>query len=532
LLAAVVAVRSAGRRYDLPGYLPAAAGAVHVLTPVAVLAALAGEPEAIGAYAGAAALGLAALGLLRAPADRAGWLALRLPVAGLAVLVASPLLLLVLAGPYSWLGRAWSGAPDGVGLLAGGGELATGLDGAESAAGSVLGLVLLTAAAGLAGRVLAGHWRAGLAGGLLVAPVALLAGLAELGAPWPVVPAASLVLGLALVLAVSLRVAGAGSGPVGWVGGGYGLVLAGAGLAGMLPAQWSTLAGFGLVLVTAAVVGVSGRTSGVRVAGWVGAVGSAGALAVAATLAAGQPLPSAGFAVLAVAVAALAGAVWLSGRAAVAVEAAANGAAVVALLLAAGAGPGRAGGIAALWGVALAVRTLRGGQSAGARTGWAAGAAGSELLAWWLLLGSREVGVLEAYTLPAALVALALGWWVRRSRPELGSWLAYGPALAAAALPSLYLTLVDPLPVRRLLLGVAAVAVVVLGARRRLQAPVLIGGAVAVLVGVRELGLLSQRLDTWVPLTAAGLLLVGLAATYERRRRDLARLRATIGRMT
>jgi hypothetical protein len=55
---------------------------------------------------------------------------------------------------------------------------------------------------------------------------------------------------------------------------------------------------------------------------------------------------------------------------------------------------------------------------------------------------------------------------------------------------------------------------------------------VAVLVGVRELGLLSQRLDTWVPLTAAGLLLVGLAATYERRRRDLARLRATIGRMT
>jgi hypothetical protein len=54
---------------------------------------------------------------------------------------------------------------------------------------------------------------------------------------------------------------------------------------------------------------------------------------------------------------------------------------------------------------------------------------------------------------------------------------------------------------------------------------------VAVLVGLRELGLLWQRLDTWIPLTAAGLLLVGLAATYERRRRDLARLRAALSRM-
>jgi hypothetical protein len=525
LLGAVAAVRFAAGRFAVPGYLATAAGAVHVLTPVAVVAGLAdpaGQAGVIGAYAAAAALGLAGLGLLRPPAQRDGWLALRLPVAGLALLSALPPLLLVLAGPYAWLGRAWSGGPAGVGLVPPGDFPQW-----RGYEGAVLGLVLLTAAAGLAGRVLGGGWRAGLAGGALVAPVALLTGLAELGAQWPVVPATSLALGVAWLLIAALRLAG---GP-GWIGGGYGLVLAGAGLAGALPARWSTLAALSGVLVAAVVIGVAGRAVGVRVAGWVGAVGSAAGLAVAATLAADLPLPGAGFAVLGVAVAALGLATRLSGAAARAVAAAANAAAAVALLLAAGAGLGRAGGIAVLWGVALGVRALRPGEPAGSRTGWAAAAGGTELLAWWLLLGSREVTALEAYTLPAALAGLAAGWWVRRSRPELGSWLAYGPGLAAAALPSLYLTLVDPVPLRRLLLGAAAVAVVVAGARRGLRAPVLLGGAVAVLVGLRELGLLWQRLDTWIPLTAAGLLLVGLAATYERRRRDLARLRAALSRM-
>jgi hypothetical protein len=542
LLLAVAAIRTAARRYQLPGYLATAAGAVHVLTPVAILAGLADRVQVLGAYAAAGALGLAALGLLRAPGRPVGWLVLRLPVAGTALLAAAPQLLVLLVGPYSWLGRAWSGPPDGVGLVATAGT-GTGA-GWPAGGGNVLGLVLLAAATGLSGWVLAGAragggraWRAGLAGALLVAPVAGLAGLAELGAPWPVVPGAGLGLGVALVLAAAVR----GGRVAARIGGGYGLALAGAGLAGTLPAQWSTLAGLGVVLAAAVVVGVAGRAGGARVAGWVAAVGFAVALAVAATLAADRSLPSAGFVVLAVAAAALAGARWLPGVPARAVTAAANGSAATALLLAAGAGLSRAGGIAALWGAALGVRALRrtapaaalpaGGGWAG-RTGWAVAAGGCELLAWWLLLAGREVIAVEAYTLPAALLALAVGWWVRRSRPEVGSWIGYGPALAVAALPSLYLTLVDPAPLRRLLLGAAAVAVVVAGARRRLQAPVVVGGGVAVVVAVRELGLLWQQLPTWLPLTAAGLLLVGLAASYERRRRDLARLNAAVRRMT
>jgi uncharacterized membrane protein len=92
--------------------------------------------------------------------------------------------------------------------------------------------------------------------------------------------------------------------------------------------------------------------------------------------------------------------------------------------------------------------------------------------------------------------------------------------------------LVDPEPLRRLLVGAGAVAAVALGARARLQAPVVVGGAVTAIVALREIRLVWQLLDTWIPLTVAGLLLVAMAATYERRRRDLARLRAAVGRMS
>jgi len=224
----------------------------------------------------------------------------------------------------------------------------------------------------------------------------------------------------------------------------------------------------------------------------------------------------------------VAGAVRSRRTESVALEAAAHAGALVAFLLSVGSIT-RAAIVVALWGSAVAVRAVWRGEPRAGRVWRAAAAAGSELVAWWLLLASQQVAAVEAYTLPAALAALVAGWWARRSRPELGSWVAYGAALAAALLPSL--VLVDP-PLRRLLLGAAAVVVVVAGARRRLQAPVLLGGAVVVLVAVRELGLVWQLLDTWIPLTVAGLILVGMAATYERRRRDLARLRATVRHMT
>jgi hypothetical protein len=87
-------------------------------------------------------------------------------------------------------------------------------------------------------------------------------------------------------------------------------------------------------------------------------------------------------------------------------------------------------------------------------------------------------------------------------------------------------------PVRRLALGAGALAVVLAGTYARLQAPVMIGGGVLAVVAVHEIVLVWDLLPRWIPLAMAGLLLVALAMTLERRRRDLARVRAALHRMT
>jgi hypothetical protein len=179
------------------------------------------------------------------------------------------------------------------------------------------------------------------------------------------------------------------------------------------------------------------------------------------------------------------------------------------------------------------VRALRPGERAGVRRGHVLAAAVAELGGWWLLVAAEKVATVEAYTLPAAAVALLAGWLARRSRPGLSSWVTYGPALAAALLPTLASVLADEgQPLRRLLLGVGALGVLLAGAYGRLRAPVVTGGAVLAVVALHELVLVWDLLPRWIPLAAAGLLLVGLAMTLERRRRDLARFRATLARMS
>jgi hypothetical protein len=116
--------------------------------------------------------------------------------------------------------------------------------------------------------------------------------------------------------------------------------------------------------------------------------------------------------------------------------------------------------------------------------------------------------------------------------PAVPSWTAFGPGLLAGFVPSAALVVVSPGdPVRRLVLGAVAVAVLLAGARLRLRAPIVVGGAVLVLVALHEVALYWDELPRWAPLAVAGALLVGFAVTYERRLRDLARLRAAMGRM-
>ncbi|MEV5971157.1 hypothetical protein [Streptomyces sp. NPDC051921] len=162
-------------------------------------------------------------------------------------------------------------------------------------------------------------------------------------------------------------------------------------------------------------------------------------------------------------------------------------------------------------------------------------AAGLFLLATWVRLAVWEVTTPEAYTLPVTVPALVVGLLRRRRDPQASSWTAYGPGLAATLVPSLFAAWTDPHWARPLLLGLAALVVTLLGARFRLQALLLLGGAVLALDGLHELApyvvQVVGALPRWLPPALAGLLLLAVGATYEQRLRDARRLRERIGRM-
>ncbi|MFJ7958590.1 SCO7613 C-terminal domain-containing membrane protein [Streptomyces sp. NPDC096319] len=157
------------------------------------------------------------------------------------------------------------------------------------------------------------------------------------------------------------------------------------------------------------------------------------------------------------------------------------------------------------------------------------------LLATWVRLGVWDVTTPEAYTLPVTVPALVVGFLRRRRDPEASSWTAYGPGLAVTLLPSLLAAWTDPEWARPLALGVAALGVTLLGARFRLQALLVLGGAVLALDGLHELAPYVVQavgaLPRWLPPALAGLLLLAVGATYEQRLRDARRLRERLTRM-
>ncbi|MEV8507090.1 hypothetical protein AB0368_20070 [Actinoplanes sp. NPDC051475] len=413
-------------------------------------------------------------------------------------------LLTVFAGPWAHAGDRWSG---------------------PVAWADVAATATVAVAAGIGARLLRG-WSAALWAALPVVAVAAVMGTAALRLPWPGVPAAALVTGLALLIVAALRGTARRAGAAVPVGAG----LLAAALAAALATDAATMAAFGATVIAGVTVGAAGRASGARIAGWSAAAGSAFVTAYTAGRAVELTVAGTAFVVLAAAAAVLAGGALLRRPVESRVlQAAAHGGALVALLLTVGSAR-YAAAVCTLWGIALGLRALV--RRAGGQRVHVVAAASAEVGGWWLLLAAEQVAVVEAYTIPAAGVALLAGLLARRSVPGLSSWAAYGPALAAALLPTLASVLTgEGEPLRRLLLGVAALAVLLAGSRARLQAPVVAGGVVLTLVALHEAALVWDLLPRWIPLAAAGLLLVGVAATLERRRRDVARVRAALTRM-
>lgn len=156
------------------------------------------------------------------------------------------------------------------------------------------------------------------------------------------------------------------------------------------------------------------------------------------------------------------------------------------------------------------------------------------LLASWLRLLASDISVIEAYTVPFSLVLLGFGWWRARGG-ETSSWGAYGPGLVSSLAPSTFALLTGSGWLRPLLLGGVSLAVLLIGARLRLQAPAVLGGLTLAVVALHELAPWIAEVvvlvPRWVPMALGGLLLVAVGATYEARLRDVRRLRGAVGRM-
>ena len=138
-------------------------------------------------------------------------------------------------------------------------------------------------------------------------------------------------------------------------------------------------------------------------------------------------------------------------------------------------------------------------------------------------------GVVEAWTASLALVLIGLGTMALHREPSLRSWRALGPGLALLLAPTLLLSVPGQHAWRVVALAAVSALVVVAGATRRLQAPVVLGATALAGLALVQLAPWALRaaagLPRWMVLAAVGTVLLGLGATYERRLRDLRTVR-------
>lgn len=161
----------------------------------------------------------------------------------------------------------------------------------------------------------------------------------------------------------------------------------------------------------------------------------------------------------------------------------------------------------------------------------AAGWAGAALLAAasWVRLHDLGVNAPEAYTVPSALVLLVVGLRTLHRDPSASTLRAIGPGLSLALVPSLLQTLVEPTGPRPLLLGLVCLLLVVAGARSGWSGPLVIGAAVGAVLVLRVCApFVEDALPRWVTIGLAGVLLVTLGVTWERR---VQQARAVVGQV-
>ncbi|WP_229072021.1 SCO7613 C-terminal domain-containing membrane protein [Actinoplanes sp. DH11] len=481
------------------------------------------------------ASGLTAGGLgerwLADPATGAVWLAL-LPTL-LALFSLAPALRAALIDPLKQVNTIWEGPIPALAMPDAGTVDAT----------SALAAVLLTGAAALAALGFGGKASEtvpvilpGVALTLLITPIALHAG-------FPAASGAALVVFTISMLGLALTPPPAATrAPLlrttRYIVFVVGLLAGGAGLAGSLAEEPLTLFTLGSAIGVGLVAAIGGRSQMARILGWLFAALMGQMFVLTVAISAGLARQWAAFGVLAV------GAVLLSLEAAlprlglpqyraeaVTVEWCGYASALIAGVLAFDS-PAHLAALLAAFGAVLGLTASRPDRTPQQRRTLFWVAVGFEIVGWWLFIALAEVAVPEAYTLPFAALALAVGVVEAHQRPDLSSWAAYGPALIAAFVPTMGIVLADSGgdsggDTRPVLLLLGAVTTLILGSRSQQQAPVVIGSVATVFTA---LWFVFNLVGPWLVLVPVGVVLLLLGATSENRRRTQ-ELRSVLSKM-
>ena len=426
-------------------------------------------------------------------------------------------------GPLAWFGHAWQGTTHARALAVVVGPHTTGAD----AIGWCAVAILATAAAAIAiasvpqrGQPLARSWRAA-AGGLALA--AIVVGPIAAGAT---------VLVVLVVATTALVLALVGSG---LASGRYAQAALASGVLAVIPAAplagWASVTRgtsvsvLATVVVGAFVAAAVGRQMSLRAAHAGLAALATIALAPVVTLASGGSRPVAGFVG-----AVVAGMLLLAGTSVrhdtidgLVVECTGGAGVIFGVLLAVPSLPWMA---AALTTMVPLLLTASARRSRNLLYGGAAGAAA--LGATWMWLAAAGVTLVEAYTLPAAALAFAAGTFVSE-RVRGWSWLSLGSAIVLVLAPTVGLAIVRHDDGRAIASGVAALAIAFVGARRQLQAPLVLGVIALLALGVDKISPQAVRLPRWVMLAIAGALLLWVGTTFERRRDEMYRAARRLG---
>ncbi|AWB86678.1 hypothetical protein C3E77_08625 [Mycetocola zhujimingii] len=163
------------------------------------------------------------------------------------------------------------------------------------------------------------------------------------------------------------------------------------------------------------------------------------------------------------------------------------------------------------------------------------GAARSEIIRWTALgaavivaASAMTVGLADPFetaTVPIAVALIAVGAVRLSADPAARSWPHLGAGLILLLVPSLFADFASNELWRVVALGVAALVVFGIGLALKLSAPTLIGAAVLVVHGLAQLwpwiSGLYGAIPWWLWAGIGGVILIVLAATYEKRIRDL-----------